>query len=153
MSEPMESALTAEEWQWMLEGEGIDISGLEIEFGVTIFEADEVTSEPVLEHYNSDLGGSPMVRLQGLLVEDGSSPTSIGLVSQRHALAALCLYGQPFGFTREDLQLLREEVEPAACDRAVYPEEHERVSKEFAHLRNLADRIAALLPPEEGRKG
>ena len=59
----------------------------------------------------------------------------------RHALAALALYGQPFGFTREDVEVLR------------------RVLREWTPLREspidlpvglatLAARIEALLPPE-----
>ena len=47
-----------------------------------------------------------------------------------HALAALCLYGEPFGFTREDVRILR----AAAC---------------IDDMVGLADRIEALLPPEE----
>lgn len=47
-----------------------------------------------------------------------------------HALAALCLHGQPFGFTWEDVRVLREQF-------------HVNL------LQDLADRIAALLPPEE----
>lgn len=51
-----------------------------------------------------------------------------------HALAALALYRQPFGFTRGDVRMLRN-----AGERA----------KHFPML-YLADRIAALLPPESG---
>lgn len=52
-----------------------------------------------------------------------------------HALAALCLHGQPFGFTREDARTLRECVEhDKPCD--------------IPRLLHLADRIEALLPPE-----
>lgn len=52
-----------------------------------------------------------------------------------HGLAALALYGQPFGFTREDLRLLKH------CEASVGWKHEEEV-------RNLADRIEALLPPE-----
>lgn len=58
----------------------------------------------------------------------------------RHALAALFLHGQPFGFTREDVELLREEAG------------HEIDAgngREYRRLESLADRIEALLPPEE----
>jgi hypothetical protein len=61
-------------------------------------------------------------------------------VSQ-HGKAALCLYGPPFGFTHEDVELLRS----IARDRVL------RVAMEGPQpdeqLRLLADRIAALLPP------
>jgi len=49
-----------------------------------------------------------------------------------HKLAALCLHNQPFGFTREDVKLLRAFANLCTSD-----------------FRNLADRIEALLPPEE----
>lgn len=53
-----------------------------------------------------------------------------------HALAALCLHGQPFGFTRADVELvLRHDL---------YDHEHPTAKA----LRDLAGRIAALLPPE-----
>jgi len=51
---------------------------------------------------------------------------------ERHGLAALCLHNQPFGFTREDVKLLRAFANLCTSD-----------------FRNLADRISALLPPEE----
>lgn len=54
----------------------------------------------------------------------------------RHALAALCLYGQPFGFTRADLEALADVLrQPLARGTA-------------APLVGLSHRIAALLPPE-----
>ena len=62
--------------------------------------------------------------------------------TDRHGLAAICLYGQPFGFTREDVQMLR-----FLCDKAPYDEEDARLERA---LLSLADRIEALLPPEDG---
>lgn len=59
----------------------------------------------------------------------------------RHAIAALCLYGQPFGFTREDVELLRELANDE--ESPLWPG---RYGDEF---NNLADRIEALLPPED----
>lgn len=60
-------------------------------------------------------------------------------VMDRHRMAALCLYGQPFGFTREDVAQLH--------DWAYGCEEYgDRRSVPI--LRSLAARIAALLPPE-----
>ena len=49
---------------------------------------------------------------------------------RRHALAALALHGQPFGFTREDVDLLWAANNGRALD-------------------SLIARIAALLPPED----
>lgn len=66
------------------------------------------------------------------------TPADIALAGRdRHALAALCLHEQPFGFTWEDVDLLSysdlDEFDVAATGR----------------LNSLADRIAALLPPRK----
>ena len=53
---------------------------------------------------------------------------------ERHALAALALHGQPFGFTRADVDALRN----LCADLHPYCQP----------FHSLADRIAALLPPE-----
>ncbi len=56
----------------------------------------------------------------------------------RHALAALCLVGQPFGFTHEDINLLHRLVLVAAT-----------LSRDdFLAADGLAGRIKALLPPQ-----
>lgn len=57
----------------------------------------------------------------------------------RHLHAALCLYGQRFGFTWEDVDGLRALAE-SLSGNIINP-------GSVAPLRNLADRIAALLPP------
>ena len=69
----------------------------------------------------------------------------------RHALAALCLHEQPFGFTREDVEVLRvaapqhgegcsaTDLWPGPCDCGI----------EEGLLNSMADRIEALLPPDE----
>lgn len=56
---------------------------------------------------------------------------------ERHASAAICLYGQPFGFTWKDVEALR------ALDATILG------PGLFRAVQNLADRIAALLPPRE----
>lgn len=56
-----------------------------------------------------------------------------------HGLAASCLYGQPFGFTRYDVMVLR----GVSCLDGPFRTCH-------AELNDLADRIEALLPPSEG---
>jgi hypothetical protein len=53
-----------------------------------------------------------------------------------HRVASICLYGQPFGFTREDVRACRRELN-------AYVEDRDEM------LRSLADRIEALLPPEK----
>jgi hypothetical protein len=58
---------------------------------------------------------------------------------QRHALAALALHGQPFGFTQEDvirLHGLAHHMQAETGDRP-YTDK----------IQDLAHRIAALLPP------
>ena len=70
-------------------------------------------------------------------------PRSYSLDEYRHALAALCLHGQPEGFTREDVDLLRE------VSALLAPRPHEGSFLKVGPLLMLADRIAALLPPEE----
>lgn len=65
-------------------------------------------------------------------------------IERRHALAALALYGQPFGFTRADVNLL-EDV--ARRDEGEYGPDEGDPGYPTA-LRDLADRIAALLPSE-----
>jgi hypothetical protein len=64
----------------------------------------------------------------------------------RHALAALALHGQPFGFTHADVNLLLDEMGMLIGDI----DEEER-----ARWVSLAERIEALLPPvpRDGRDG
>ena len=60
---------------------------------------------------------------------------------ERHTLAAIALYGQPFGFSHEDAESLRE---AASFLRRVGN------SVGWANkLDSIADRIQALLPPEK----
>jgi hypothetical protein len=61
-------------------------------------------------------------------------------IMDRHGLAALALHEQPFGFTHRDMDILRDVAE--LCT------EQGRDAHTF-RLSDLADRIAALLPPEE----
>jgi len=57
--------------------------------------------------------------------------------NRRHALAALCLRGQSFGFSSKDVGALRRELE------------YNHGIREVETLQSLVDRIGALLPPEE----
>lgn len=69
----------------------------------------------------------------------------------RHALAARALHGQPFGFTWEDVEVLR------IAARHEYNEARRGMGDTYdpllAHgarrIESIADRIAALLPPRE----
>ncbi len=65
-----------------------------------------------------------------------------------HKVAAIALHGQPFGFTREDVALIRmesEAIRDAQSDEYRNQEAIDRAAK----LASLADRIESLLPPEE----
>ena len=63
-----------------------------------------------------------------------------------HKAAAMLLFGKPFGFTREHVEMLR-------CEAEIYwkiadPEEY-GVAEKARGLDSLADLIEAKLPPEE----
>lgn len=72
--------------------------------------------------------------------------------SQQHGAAALALYGQPFGFTREDIKALRVAAEAADQDAYYFADlapEGDGVWEGAASIyRSLANRIESLLPPE-----
>jgi hypothetical protein len=55
---------------------------------------------------------------------------------QRHALAALCLHEQPYGFSHDDVDVLRHAADGLEHHGIPWPQ-----------LYAIADRIAALLPP------
>jgi hypothetical protein len=57
----------------------------------------------------------------------------------RHSIAALALHEQPFGFTHEDVDALREEADDEWSGV--------REPNRGTILRSVADRIEALLPP------
>lgn len=77
----------------------------------------------------------------------------------RHALAALCLYGQPFGFTQEDVEMLRAKASEERQIAAWCPDGYSKGIVDLvgdqshrsnaAALEALADRIQSLLPPPE----
>ncbi len=82
--------------------------------------------------------GTPYMRHSRLPGPSGSP--------DRHAAAALCLHNQPFGFTREDVELLQEAVimERGFCDGLPWSND-----RKTEMLVDVADRIGALLLPEE----
>lgn len=63
----------------------------------------------------------------------------------RHGIAAANLHGQPFGFTREDVECLRELAKHYNDDADNY----ETTGPAAVWLSALADRIEALLPPDD----
>jgi hypothetical protein len=60
-----------------------------------------------------------------------------------HALAAVCLHQQPFGFTREDVKRLSD---PPELYGGIQNGRDDRAWYDFCA--SLASRIAALLPPD-----
>ena len=64
-----------------------------------------------------------------------------------HKVAALALYGQPFGFTWEDVDELLAQAERS--DFADRTGDNSGYGMYGGHCRDLAARIAALLPPRE----
>ena len=60
-----------------------------------------------------------------------------------HQAAALCLHGQPFGFTWIHVRILRSSAD------LVEEIGGGHYHTEAGELRNIADRIEALLPPED----
>lgn len=75
-----------------------------------------------------------------LWLHDEERMTGIA-IDRLHALAALCLHNQPFGFTREDVEMLRKIAEwtPGYS--------WSDVDSKYS-VQSLANRIEALLPPE-----
>lgn len=80
--------------------------------------------------------------------DDGIDPQhGAGFRERRHAVAALALYGQPYGFTWADVDLLRGTAAGyESGDWGNGLEEHARA------CHHLAARIADLLPPRELEK-
>ena len=72
--------------------------------------------------------------------KDGIWGSGYLTVENKHRMAATCLHDQPFGFTREDVATLRD----VAADTLYETSDDERDD-----LRDLADRIEALLPPKD----
>jgi hypothetical protein len=68
------------------------------------------------------------------------------IVRHPHALAALALHGQPYGFTWEDVDALRLTLSLAAMGSSDGED-----ADACGRASSLADRIAALLPPREGK--
>ena len=112
MSDEIRPALSADEWERGAY-DGVDVSARQRTASLTGRPRldIEVRSSPI----GSDVLGDPRDLL---------------------ALAALALYGQPFGFTWDDVRACRDDLNH-------YVEDREEM------LRTLAAKIAALLPPRE----
>ena len=84
--------------------------------------------------------------------EDGhDSAVAARNPEQRHALAALCLHGQPFGFTREGVAAIRRFLDMAkACGSYITDPDHPDYDEGHMEIaRAEVACIEALLPPEE----
>lgn len=86
------------------------------------------------------------------ILKSGADPTIAAVVTaervgvgDRHSLAALCLHEQEFGFTREDLTML-DHLSAVWCNEACGCNTEDEY---FLLAISLADRIEALLPPED----
>jgi len=80
---------------------------------------------------------------EGLHIAQGNEIVIDGAdQAARHAIAAVMLHGQPGGFTREDVGYLRMMTEQFQHTEGVY-------TLMVNQCRGLADRIEALLPPED----
>ena len=72
------------------------------------------------------------------------------IIDNPHGLAALCLHGQPFGFTRADEKAIRAEGNELIAwsnDAANEPEMRHMNERGFTLIR-IANKIAALLPTQ-----
>ncbi len=125
-------AMTAEEWSAAYIGKDVDI-------------------------YQKSRGLDGSRRLE-VIVRGHPLGGSMGDQRDLHALAALCLYQQPFGFSREDVALLNhyaawETTAANWCpDGYVFGtmdeiNRQDRLAK-ANKLTELASRISSLLPPE-----
>lgn len=116
MGDEIKPAMTAEEWR------RLETAPME---------------QPDPEEWSDPLEGG--VRLYGDEVRVYAEGGFRYEIADRHKAAALCLHGQTFGFSWEDVDELR-------LQSRCLPGRLWQVSD---HYNDLADRIAALLPPRE----
>lgn len=127
MSEPIKPALSAEGWERILRPKfplGLSAAYIEREHP-----APPTTAE--------------VIRQQLLILQsDQYGHYTYPETDDYHALAALALHGQPFGFTREDVTALRNVANSLDVDDPTYEATLEVIA-------SLTDRVSALLPPEK----
>jgi len=142
MSETIGPAMTAEEWGWE---------------GARAWASDVPEGVPGRGYAVISLQDDATVTLEtGVLTSNGErEPEGIEHLDEEdcHKIAALALYGQPFGFTQDDVYGLRERE--ASCrenaTRAAETMQRDRYQDAIDAARffgDLVNRIAALLPPE-----
>lgn len=87
----------------------------------------------------------------GMRLGGKGGPMAVLDREEEHALAALCLYGQPFGFSREDVDLVTGEIIRVQMTiQAVGGPARatDELNERWERMSSLAARIAALLPPD-----
>ena len=105
------------------------------------------TIQPALTEAEWDAKGVDRIDLWAsvsdeiLVTRTPGDRSTLAADADRHALAALALYGQPFGFDRSDLWYLRQ-----LQDEGIV-----RMGEMRDWLTGFATRVAALLPPSEDR--
>lgn len=138
MREKIEPALTPEEWASQREGRWVTESVAREHGG---FGAGELRHDLFTRMwYDSVEGVRVTVEQETGYEEDITIPHAA-----YHALAALCLHGQPFGFTREmaaALEMCVRNFDGVDIEDAQYHEGAGDLARE------AIARIAALLPPE-----
>lgn len=117
MSDEIKPALTPQEW------------------AALAFDGGDGTHGAALDAHSAHPG--PIVYV------DTEDAQSLARVSRRHALAALALYGERFGFTHDDLRMLDNHPDLYGGYQGSREEQ-----AWWAFIASLRDRIAALLPPE-----
>jgi hypothetical protein len=106
--------------------------------------------------FDDEHGIWPIVDDDGFLLScDDSYYSTLLSPGERHALAALCLHGQPFGFTWDDVALLREAAGYVeACRTAIRTIQGAKRGREgYDEVMDLASRIEALLPRYQALSG
>jgi hypothetical protein len=88
---------------------------------------------------------------EGVVVMSRAHETVVVPPPARHALAALALAGQPFGFTPADVAALHRASEWAGRLARVAPDAGDRAAagEAAAVLERVAARVSALLPPAD----
>lgn len=167
MPDEIKPALTAEEWRVINTGHGVSRNTEEAgsnsensrqhlalgSYGISRnTEEGRWDGEPPFTDYGFRVSGHPSGWMYVGRYDADSRPggggwrmlaqVEIRRPDERHMLAAVALQRQPFGFAHEDVGWLRYLGEDRFGDPEWGPEQK-------AWARDLAARIAALLPPEE----
>lgn len=150
---PIVPALSKEEWAKQLSNTAGNKRGGESEVGLGVYAYLRGGDEGAFweaENDSINYGGS----VRPHLVMQWDTVSECDALHDRHKLAALCLHGQPYGFSQADVELVRRMTE---CDGTIGADDENRVypdgivmrMKDVRRLHSLVSRISALLKPEE----